>query len=92
MAAIATTSTERVAFKKIPQAALFALLPAVVINLILWFGGVAMTGGQVTGILWPAIIIANAVLLVFAGIFFALLGRFQNALSLFLLSLALCSS
>jgi Family of unknown function (DUF6069) len=78
MAAIATTSAERVAFKKIPQAALFALLPAVVINLVLWFGGAAITGGQVTGIPWPAIIITNAILLIFGSVFFALLGRFTK--------------
>ena len=78
MAAIANTQTERVAFKKIPQAALFALIPAAVINLVLWFGGAALSGGQVTGIPWPAIIIANAILLIFGSIFFAVLGRFTK--------------
>ena len=78
MAAIANTQTERVAFKKIPQAALFALIPAAVINLVLWFGGAALSGGQVTGIPWPAIIIANAILLIFGSVFFAVLGRFTK--------------
>jgi hypothetical protein len=78
MSAIANTQTPRVAFNKIPQAALFALIPAAIINVILWFVGGAVTGGQVTGIEWPFIIIANAVLLIFGSLFFALLGRFTK--------------
>ena len=77
MAAIATTQTERVAFKKIPQAGLIAAVTAAVLNVVIYFIGNAMGGMKLP--LTPVLVAVFSILgITIGGVIFALLGRFTK--------------
>lgn len=70
----ASMSAERVNGSGLLKAFVFALIPAAVINIVLWVAAQAM-GVDFKGIAWPMIVIANAVVLVIAAVVLMVLGR-----------------